>query len=167
MSASIELAHIVACDEDNGIGKQKDLAWHIREDLQHFKALTQGGVLLMGRTTFESLPGVLPGRVHVVLTHQRNYVAPAEVFVAHTLNEAVSLAKDIAFKHAKQRVWVIGGATLYAQTKSLASHFEITRVKGTYECDAFYPELPEDAELVCSASAKDERIEAFETYAIR
>ena len=112
---------IVAARALNGvIGRDNRLPWHLPADLKRFKALTMGSVLVMGRRTFDSLPGLLPGRRHIVLTRNRAWRAPG-VEVAHDLEGALARAGSTP-------VSVIGGAAVFAAFASVADGFELTEV---------------------------------------
>jgi dihydrofolate reductase len=111
---------IVARAENGVIGREGKLPWHLPADLKRFKALTMGTVMVMGRKTFESLPGLLPGRRHIVLTQDRDWQAQGAE-VAHTPEEALRLAGD-------QPMSVIGGAEVFALFLPLANRIELTEV---------------------------------------
>jgi dihydrofolate reductase len=111
---------IVARAVNGVIGRGGKLPWHISEDLKRFKRLTLGTVMIMGRRTFDSLPGVLPGRRHIVLTRDRNWqVAGAEV--VHSVEDALTLAGD-------EPVSVIGGAEIFDLFLPVATRIELTEV---------------------------------------
>jgi dihydrofolate reductase len=113
---------VVARAENGVIGKDGKLPWHISEDLKRFRRLTLGTVMIMGRKTFKSLPGLLPGRRHIVLT--RNPAWHAEgVEVAHSAEDALALAGD-------EPVSVIGGADIFALFEDHATAVELTEVRG-------------------------------------
>jgi dihydrofolate reductase len=120
---------IVARAENGVIGRDGTLPWHIPADLKRFKALTMGTVMIMGRKTFESLPGLLPGRRHVVLTRDRSWHAEGAE-VAHDLDEALSLA-------GSEAVSVIGGAELFRLFLPLAGRIELTEVLDDVPGDTF------------------------------
>jgi dihydrofolate reductase len=121
---------IVVARASNGvIGKDGGLPWHISADLKRFKALTMGSVLVMGRKTFASLPGLLPGRRHIVLTRDREWNRDG-VEVAHSVDEALALAGD-------EPVSVIGGADIFAEFLPLADRIELTEVLGEFDGDTF------------------------------
>lgn len=123
---------LVLARADNGvIGRDNALPWHLPADLKHFKALTQGKPMIMGRRTFESLPGLLPGRRHIVLTRDRNWTAPGAE-VAHDLAGALGLAGD-------DGVSVIGGAEIFALFLDWADRIELTEVHADVEGDATVP----------------------------
>ena len=115
-----EVIFVVARALDGTIAQDGDVPWKIREDLQRFKRLTMGKPMIMGRKTFDSLPGVLPGRRHIVLTRQAEWNAPGAE-VAHTLEQALELAGegDIA---------VIGGNDIFELFMPLATKLEITEI---------------------------------------
>jgi dihydrofolate reductase len=119
---------LVVARADNGvIGKDGGMPWHISEDLKRFKRITMGTVMIMGRKTFESLPGLLPGRRHIVLTHKRDWWAEGAE-VAHSVDEALALAGDAP-------VSVIGGAGIFALFEDRATAVELTEVGGSPEGD--------------------------------
>src|SRR5690606_12348890 len=97
------LTLIVAAAENDAIGKDNQLLWHLSDDLQRFKKLTSGHAIIMGRKTFESFPKPLPNRTHIVITRQPDYQAPEGVVVVHTLQDAMVAAKS------DPQPFVIGG----------------------------------------------------------
>ncbi|HYX47450.1 MAG TPA: dihydrofolate reductase [Sphingomicrobium sp.] len=111
---------IVARAKNGVIGRDGTLPWHIPADLKRFKALTMGSVMVMGRKTFESLPGLLPGRRHIVLTRDRSWTSEGAE-VAHDMDEALRLASG-------EPISVIGGADLFRLFLSLAERIELTEV---------------------------------------
>jgi dihydrofolate reductase len=157
MSASIMLIYARAA---NGvIGKDGDLPWRLPADLRHFKALTMGLPMVMGRKTFESLPGLLPGRRHIVLTRDAGWAA-AGAEVAATLGEALALAGE-------GTIAVIGGAAVFEAFLPRADRVELTRIHEDYEGDVFMPELgPEWVEAAREdhAAAGDTPAFSFVTY---
>lgn len=118
---------ILARARNGTIGKDGALPWHIPADLKRFKALTMGKPMIMGRATFESLPGLLPGRRHIVLTRDHGWHADGAE-VAHTVGEALALAGG-------GEVAVIGGAQVYALFEPLASRIELTEVHADVDGD--------------------------------
>jgi dihydrofolate reductase len=127
---------IVAAVAENGvIGKDGELPWHIPEDMEHFKELTTGNPVLMGRTTFESLPDSvrpLPGRTNIVLTRSG---VEADVKEAGSIQEAYRTADEHGDK-----LFIIGGASVYEQTLDDADRMEITRIYEEYEGDTEFPD---------------------------
>jgi len=120
---------IVARARNGVIGRDGKLPWHIPADLKRFKALTTGSVMVMGRKTFESLPGLLPGRRHLILTRDRGWSA-AGTEVAHSIDEAVALAKD-------EPISIIGGADIFELFLPLAVRIELTEVLADIAGDTF------------------------------
>jgi dihydrofolate reductase len=123
---------VVARAQNGVIGRDGTLPWHIPADLKRFKALTMGSVMVMGRKTFDSLPGLLPGRRHIVLTRDREW-RPEGVEVAHSLEEALRLAGE-------EPVSVIGGAEIFATFLPLAQRIELTEVVGDIPGDTVMPD---------------------------
>lgn len=124
---------IIAAVARNGvIGRDNRLIWHLPDDLKRFKALTMGHAIVMGRKTFESLPKVLPGRAHYVLTGQRDYAAPAGVTVAHSVEDLLAALPE-------GENFVIGGAALYAELLPRADRLLLTEIDRDYEGDAVFP----------------------------
>jgi len=134
-----ELTIIVAAGENNAIGKDNNLIWHLSNDLKRFKTLTNGHHIIMGRKTFESFPKPLPNRTHIVITRQDDYTVPSGVIVVHSLEDAIDAAKN------DPQPFIIGGGEIYKQAISLANKLEITRVHDTFkDADAFFPEIDTD-----------------------
>jgi dihydrofolate reductase len=127
------LSIIAAISENGVIGRDNRLPWHMPADLAHFKRLTMGKPILMGRRTWESLPGLLPHRTHVILTRDRDYLAEGG-FVVHSIAEAVNFAGDA------EELMVVGGANLYAQTLPLASRMYLTVVHDYFDGDTAFPD---------------------------
>ena len=133
-----ELTIIVAAGEDNAIGKDNDLIWHLSDDLKHFKSLTNGHHIIMGRKTFESFPKPLPNRTHIVITRQDGYKVPSDVIVVNSLHDALDAARS------DKQPFIIGGGEIYKQSMPLVDKLEITRVHAEFEnADTFFPEIDE------------------------
>jgi len=132
------LSVIVAAADNNAIGKDGALPWHLSEDLKRFKRLTKGHKLLMGRKTFESLHGVLPKRFHLVVTRDPSYRFEHDrVAVTRDLREAVRQAKD-----SEEEWFLIGGGSLYSALLCEADRLYLTRVHTVIEdADTFFPEI--------------------------
>ena len=131
-----ELTIIVAAGEDNAIGKDNDLIWHLSDDLKRFKQLTSGHCIIMGRKTFESFPKPLPNRTHIVITRQNTYQVPDGVIVVNSLEDALDAAR------ADSQPFIIGGGEIYKQGLPIADKIELTRVHATFDgADTFFPEL--------------------------
>ena len=123
---------IVAVAENGVIGDKNTLLWHISEDLKHFKAVTTGHPVIMGRKTYESLGRPLPNRTNVVITRQQVEIPGCRV--VHSLGEAVALFPG------DDEVFVIGGAQIYGEALPAADRFYLTRVHRAYEGDTRFPE---------------------------
>jgi dihydrofolate reductase len=126
--------YLIAAVASNGIiGAKGQLPWHLPEDLKHFKQLTLGHPVIMGRRTWESLKGALPGRDNIVVTRSPGYAAPAAA-VANSLAAALALCRDapVAF--------VIGGSALFAESLPLAAGLEMTELKRDYAGDTWFPD---------------------------
>lgn len=130
---------IAAVAADGGIGRGGDLLWHLREDLRHFKAVTMGAPVVMGRKTWESLPKrPLPGRRNVVITRNADYIAEGADVVT-SLEEALALAESDAEATGKD-VFVIGGGSIYAEALPMADALELTEIDAVAEgVDTFFP----------------------------
>lgn len=134
----MSLSIIVAKASNNAIGKDNALLWHLSDDLKRFKKLTMGHPIIMGRKTFESLPGVLPGRVHYVLTGNKDYKAPEGVLLFHDV-------KSLMESLPEGENFVIGGEHMYKALLPYAGALYITEVEKPFDGDAFFPEIrPED-----------------------
>lgn len=135
-----ELVLIAAVAKNGVIGKDNALPWQLPEDLKHFKALTTGHVVIMGRKTWESLPErfrPLPGRLNIVVTRNADYAAPGAT-VVHSLAEALTFGVG---KTAPISLFVIGGAELYAHALPLAQRLELTEIDAEYPGDVRFPDL--------------------------
>lgn len=133
MSGIVSNLSVIAALADNRvIGIDNRLPWRLPADLQHFKALTMGKPMIMGRRTWESLPGLLPGRPHVVISRDENYLAEG-ARVVHSLPQAFDLYPDAT------ELMLVGGANLYAQAIPLAARMYLTYVHASPEGDAFFP----------------------------
>ena len=123
---------LVVARADNGIiGRDGDLPWRIPADLRHFKRVTTGSAMIMGRRTFDSLPGLLPGRRHVVLTRDRGWSAEGAE-TAHSAEEAIA-------RSGGERVSVIGGADIFRLFEPLATTVELTEVHLDAQGDTSIP----------------------------
>jgi dihydrofolate reductase len=125
---------IAAAAENNAIGKDNKLIWHLSDDLKHFKNLTKGHHVIMGRKTFESMPKALPNRTNVVVTRNKDYTAKD----AHVVD---SLEAALAFAQEDDRPFIIGGGEIYRQGLAFANCIELTRVHEDFEADTFFPEI--------------------------
>ena len=150
---------IAAAAENNELGKDKDLVWHLPDDFKRFKHLTTGHHIIMGRKTFETFPKLLPNRTHVVITRKENY-APEGAIVVHSVEEALEVSKD------DPQPFVIGGGEIYKLSLPKADRIELTRVHGSFDADTFFPEFDEDKWKLVSSEfhPKDEKHNYSFTY---
>lgn len=151
---SPEIVLIYARAANGAIGLGGDLPWRLPADLKHFKALTMGLPMIMGRKTFESLPGLLPGRRHIVLTRDAEWAAEGAETAA-TLDDALALAGG-------ETTAIIGGAAVFEAFLPRADRVELTQIHADYEGDTFMPELgPEWQETAREDHAADGAYPAF------
>jgi dihydrofolate reductase len=141
---SRKLVIVVAVAENGAIGRNGGLPWRIPSDLKHFKAVTMGKPMLMGRKTYESIGKPLPGRTSIVLTRDKNWRAEG-VLVGHSLDETVRLANEDAQKTGAREIAVIGGVALFAETLPIATKIELTEVHAEPEGDVFFPKYDRSA----------------------
>jgi dihydrofolate reductase len=134
---SSNLTLIVAVSENDVIGKDNDLIWHLKNDLKRFKSLTSGHCIIMGRKTFESFPKPLPNRTHIVITRQKNYTAQEGVVVVNSLEAAIKKAEQ------DTNPFIIGGGEIYKQALNVVDIIEFTRVHHSFEGDTFFPVISE------------------------
>ncbi|UOK43541.1 MULTISPECIES: dihydrofolate reductase [Flavobacterium] len=126
---------VAAAAENNALGKDNDLIWHLPDDFKRFKQITTGHHIIMGRKTFESFPKPLPNRTHVIITRQENYEAPEGCLVVGSLKEAINICPK------EEDFFIIGGGEIYSQSIKIADKIELTRVFAAPEADAFFPEI--------------------------
>ena len=153
------LTIIAAAGENNALGKDNGLVWHLPDDFKRFKKLTTGHHIIMGRKTFESFPQPLPDRTHVVITRRDNFKKEGIVTV-HSLERAID------FSHGDPEAFIIGGGEIYNIAIEVADKIELTRIHGTFEADTFFPDIDEDKwELVKEEfHEKDEKHKYSFTY---
>jgi dihydrofolate reductase len=126
---------IAAVAQNNALGKDNDLLWHLPDDFKRFKTLTSGHYIIMGRKTFESFPKPLPNRTHIIITRQEKYPIPDNCFVAKNLTQAIEICPK------NEDIYIIGGGEIYAQSMDIADKLEITKVHQSFEADTFFPEI--------------------------
>ncbi|UGU14392.1 dihydrofolate reductase [Sinomicrobium kalidii] len=135
---------IAAAAENNTLGKDNDLVWHLPDDFKRFKNLTTGHHIIMGRKTFETFPRPLPNRTHIVVTRQKDY-RNAGCITVHSVEEALKLARG------DDQPFIIGGGEIYRLGMPHTDKIELTRVHANFEGDTFFPEIdPEQWELTAS-----------------
>ena len=130
----MKISLIVAMSENRAIGLSGQLIWHLPNDLKHFKAITMGKPIVMGRTTYESIGKPLPGRTNIVLTHQRDYQAPGCI-VLHDKASVLSFCQEY------DEVMIIGGARIYELFLPDVTRIYLTAVHAVCEGDTYFPEL--------------------------
>jgi dihydrofolate reductase len=135
---SVALVLIVAVAENGVIGRDNGLPWRLKSDMQHFRRVTMGKPVIMGRKTFQSLMQPLKGRTTIVVTRDRTFTAPGAI-VAFDLVAALAAARGDALRRGVDAIMVAGGADIYAQTMPLADRLLVTRVHARTEGDAAFP----------------------------
>jgi dihydrofolate reductase len=150
----IEIVHVVAMDTKNCIGVNNQLPWHLPDDLKHFKQITQGGVIVMGRKTYDSMGRALPNRVNWVLTRDHTWTAN-KVKVAHDLNALLDMAIVDVKALGQTSLFIIGGAEIFKQTLPFSDRLEITHVVLDVNGDTFYPAIPQDFIVESRQAAQD------------
>ena len=144
-----QIALVVARGSNGVIGREGDLPWRLRSDLQRFKAITVGKPCLMGRKTWESLPlKPLPGRLNLVLTRDQSYEAEGMskgALVCATLDEAIEIARETAEEDGVDEICVIGGTALFEAALPRARRLYITEVDAAPDGDAVFPAFDETA----------------------
>jgi dihydrofolate reductase len=143
---------IAAMTPDRVIGIDQRLPWHLSTDLKRFRRLTMGKPIVMGRKTFESIGRPLPGRTNIILTGQRDFVAPG-CHVVHSIEQALDVAQGC------EEVMVIGGASVYAALLPHARRLYLTIVEGAFPGDTYFPQYPADEwqEKACQRFLADKR----------
>lgn len=129
------ISMIVAADENNVIGKDNQLIWHLPDDLKFFKAKTSGHAIIMGRNTFESVGKPLPKRTNIIITRDENYSAEGCV-VVHSLEDALEKAHEV-----DPNPFIVGGEQIYRLGLPIADRVYLTRIHHTFEGDRHFPEL--------------------------
>lgn len=130
---------IAAAGENNALGKDNDLLWHLPDDFKRFKQLTTGHIIIMGRKTFESFPKPLPNRTHIIITRDKTYTTKfKDCIVVHSLKDALKLAEN------DTTPFIIGGGEIYNLGMGFAHKIELTRVHQDFEADTLFPEIDEN-----------------------
>jgi len=153
---------IAAAAENNALGKNNDLLWHLPDDFKRFKQLTTGHYIIMGRKTFESFPKPLPNRTHVIITRQKDY-HPEDCIVVDTIEKALAAVPK------EEDAFIIGGGEIYNLGMDYTDKIELTKVHHSFDADTFFPEI--DAaqwkRIESAYHPKDEKHQydfTFETY---
>jgi len=125
---------IAAAAENNALGKNNDLLWHLPDDFKRFKQMTTNHYIIMGRKTFESFPRPLPNRTHVVITRQPEYYYENVIVV-------IGLAEALACVPDGEDSFIIGGGEIYKLALPFVDKIELTRIHAQFEADTYFPEL--------------------------
>ena len=129
-----EITMIAAVAEDNGLGLDNRLVWHIPRDLKHFKDSTHGHSIIMGRKTFESLPKALPYRKNIVLSRRKN-IAYTDAVVVNSVEKAIEQTKP------DPKPYIVGGGEIYKLFMKYSSYIELTRIHHKFKSDTFFPKI--------------------------
>lgn len=156
---------VVAMGLQNEIGFNNELLWHLPKDLKHFKNLTSGHPIIMGRKTYESIGKPLPNRTNIVISRKKNWFEEG-ILIVGSIKEAVKFARKI-----DENIFIIGGGTIYEQTLDLADRLEVTLVKAELEADTYFPKIDSKIWKLVNEDCheKDEKNEydfCFRTYEI-
>ncbi|XLS29913.1 dihydrofolate reductase [Flavobacteriaceae bacterium M23B6Z8] len=128
---------IAAAAENEVLGKNNELVWHLPDDFKRFKTLTSGHFIIMGRKTFETFPKPLPNRTHIIISRQHDYTTENGI-VVNSIEDALKLAAE------DSQPFIIGGGEIYELGMPFADKIELTRVHANFEGDAFFPKIDED-----------------------
>lgn len=134
----LHLSILVAMAKNRVIGRNNRLPWHLPADLKHFKFLTMGQTIVMGRKTYESIGKPLPGRANVIITRQADYEVPGAM-VVHSLEDALLICEETSTGHSEN--FIIGGEKLYRQALKICQRMYITEIQRNFDGDVFFPEF--------------------------
>lgn len=148
----MKIVLVAAIGDNLVIGREGQLPWHLKSDLQHFRKVTLNRPLIMGRKTHESIGKLLDGRTNIVLTRDLSLIAPGAV-LATSLDAALSVARKDATKRGVDEIMVIGGSDIFSATMPMADRLEITHVHGSPDGDVMFP--PIDSEIWQEASREE------------
>ncbi len=136
----MRIALIVAVAANNVIGSGNALPWHLPEDLRHFKQLTLGKPIVMGRRTYEAIGRPLPGRTNIAISARVDW-HPDGVLVAHSMADALAQAEQVATASGAQEIMIIGGETIYRAALPHADRLYLTQIAATVTGDAMFPAI--------------------------
>ncbi|GGG06511.1 dihydrofolate reductase [Pontibacter amylolyticus] len=155
------IAIVVAIAENNVIGKDNQLIWHLPADLRHFKQKTMGHPMIMGRKTFESIGKPLPGRTTIIVTRQEDYKAEGCI-VMNSVEEAIAKGKELD----SEQVSIVGGAEIYKQALPYVDTLYLTEVHYAFDGDTFFPDLQKEEwqEVSAESHQQDEKNEYAYTF---
>ena len=151
---------IVAASENNAIGKNNDLIWDLPNDLKRFKKLTSGHCIIMGRKTFDSFPGLLPNRKHIIISNKSQESFSEMVTAVNNLDDAIKATGE------DDNPYIIGGGQIYKIAMSYCDKIELTRFHKKFEADTFFPKIDTDKWKLINSEKheKDERHDFSYTY---
>ena len=160
----MNISCVVAVANNNVIGKNNDIPWYLPADLKYFKKITLGHHILMGRNCYESIGRPLPKRTNVIITRDPFFIA-SNCLIAHSIHGALEVAHD----NGEDDVMIIGGGTIYQQTKDVWDTLYITEVDLNVDGDVFFPEINKDEWNLISSDAhepddKNEHPYVFKKY---
>ncbi len=142
---------IVAASENNVIGKNNELVWHMPADFRYFKEKTKGHIIIMGRKTFESLGKPLKYRTNVIVSRKENY-KPDGTLVFNDIDDAIKWAAT----KSDDEIFIIGGASIYKQSLSMTDRIYLTRIHGVFEGDTYFPEPGDEWQVISSKKNKSD-----------
>lgn len=144
---------VVAISENRVIGRDNQLIWHLPNDLKHFKQITTGHPIIMGRKTFDSMGKALPNRTNIVITRNENWSAE-NVITTHSLGKAIETAQEI-----DEEIFIIGGGVIFNMSMDIADAIELTIIHQGFEGDVFFPEIEDEIweEVSREFNEKDEK----------
>jgi len=150
---------ICAMDESGGIGKNDRIPWHIKEDLVRLRDKTKGHSVILGRSSYESMAGYydksgrpMPAKEYIVVTTNQDFKSSRNnTFAATSINSALKRAKE----SAEKEIFVIGGEKIFKQFLPLAGRIYLTRVKGSFDCDTFFPDYSDFKKEISSEESSD------------
>lgn len=169
MSEDVKLCAIVAMAKNRIIGGDNKLLWHLPEDLKHFKRTTMGKPLIMGRKTFESLPGILPGRSHIIISRSAApHTDNNQVHYVRSIEGGITLGKELAQDAGQDEIFITGGGEIYRQTLPDIERLYLTTVDQDFEGDTVFPAINWDEWHITSKTehAATDKHPAFVIYTL-
>jgi len=158
--SDIKISSIVATARNRVIGKDNELLWHIPADFKHFKATTMGKPMIMGRKTYKSLPAMLKGRDHIIITRNAiDFEDDEFIWYCGSIEDAIEKAKAIAEKDGVDEIFIIGGGQIYAATMPIIDRLYLTLVERDYEGDTRFPEINWDEWTILNEEKIEEETE--------
>lgn len=139
-----KISIIAAIGKNRELGRNNKLLWHIPEDLKRFKKITQGHPVIMGRKTYQSIGKVLPNRVNIIITRDKNLSISPSSYVANSLEKAINIAQT----KDSDEIFIIGGGQIYEQAMKYTDKLYLTIVEGEHEADTYFPDYSEFKKIV-------------------